>query len=433
MENNLGFNSPPILLIMFNRPHRAAQVFEKIRQVRPSKMFMVVDGARPNRPGEAEKVQQCRAFKDLVDWECDLKVDFAETNMGCKDRVASGITWAFKHVDELIILEDDCVPDLSFFRFCREMLDKYRDDNRVFTIAGSNQDYTEPFEESYGFSKRMYCWGWATWKRAWKVFDVTMRHWPKLQQDKYLKNIFRKHDRFYLENEFQKTYEEKINSWAYRYWINCLVNHALHIIPKVNMVRNIGFESGGTHTNFPKISHLYMDEPIDFPLTHPEIMSPMDRLFVPPTEPENQRDKIEFYKECERTLAEYDATFRQLLNYKQFYAVIMLFKDVLRKRITPQLTEYHLNFIHYTALAYLNLGDYEHAEALTEILLTFNPNNIDLLLFQTNLSLNRRNFRKAYELVMRLKSLNVANDEQRVQINDLAAVLESLNSGGTNK
>lgn len=433
MENDLGFNPPPILLIMFNRPHRAAQVFEKIRQVRPSKMFMVVDGARPNHPGEAEKVQQCRAFKDLVDWECDLKVDFAETNMGCKDRVASGITWAFKHVDELIILEDDCVPDLSFFRFCREMLDKYRDDNRIFSIGGSNHDYCEPFEESYAFTKRCYLWGWATWKRAWKTYDITMKLWPKLRQDKYLKNILRKLDRLQVEREFQMTYEGKINTWDYQYWLSSLINHGLHIVPRVNMVRNIGFEPGGTHTLFPDFNALYMEEAINFPLTHPEIMSPTDRLFTPPTEPEDPRDKIEFYKECERTLAEYDATFRQLLNYKQFYAVIMLFKNVLRKKITPQLTPYHLSFTYYTALAYLNLGDYEHAEALTEILLTFNPNNIDLLLFQTNLSLNRQNFRKAYELVAQLKSLNVTNDGQRAQINNFAAVLESLNSDGTNK
>ena len=424
---------PPVLLIMFNRPHKAAQVFEKIRQVRPPKLFIVVDGARPNRPGEAEKVQQCRAFKDRVDWECDLKVDFAETNMGCRDRVASGITWAFEHTDELIILEDDCVPDLSFFRFCREMLDKYRDDNRVFTIAGSNQDYTEPFDDSYAFMKRCHLWGWATWKRAWKIFDVTMQQWPELRQNGYLKNIFRKPDRFQVEREFQLTYEGKINTWDYQFWFNCLINHGLHIVPRVNMVRNTGFEAGATHTTAPNFESFYMDEAMTFPLTHPEIMSPLDRLFTPPTEPENPRDKIDFYKECEQTLAEYDARFRQLLDLKQFHAVIILFKDVLRKRITPGLTPHHLSFAYYAALAYFNLGDFEHAEALTEIILTFDPNNVELLLFLTNVSLNRQNFQKAYELVAFMKRLNVGNAQQRTQINNFAAALESLKSGGTNK
>ena len=432
MATELGFTIPPVLLIMFNRPHKSAQVFEKVRQVRPSKLFIVVDGARPERIGEAEKVEQCRAFKDRVDWECDLKVNFADRNMGCKNRISSGITWAFEHVDELIILEDDCVPDLSFFRFCREMLDKYRDDNRIFSIGGSNHDYCEPFEESYGFSKRFYCWGWATWKRAWKVFDVTMKHWPKLRQEKYLKNIFRKWDRFYFENEFQMTYEEKINSWAYRYWINCLVNHGLHIVPKVNMVRNTGFESGGTNMAHPMFDHLYMDEPINFPLTHPDIMSPLDRLFVHPTFPEKPLERIEFQRECDRIFLEYDSMFRQLLNHKQFHAVIILFKDVLQKKISPPLMQPHLTFAYYTAHSYFNLGDYEHAEALTDILLTVDPRNVELLLFMANTCMNQRNFQKARAVVEVMRTLNIPNEQQRAQVNNLSAVLQSLNAGGTN-
>ena len=378
MEREIRF-TPPVLLIMFNRPHKAAQVFEKIRQVRPPKIFIVVDGARSDRPGEAEKVQQCQAFKDMVDWECDLKVNFAETNMGCKNRVASGITWAFQHVEELIILEDDCVPDLSFFRFCREMLDKYRDDNRIFTIAGSNHDYCEPFNESYAFSKRFWGWGWATWKRAWNIFDVNMKQWPTLKQDGYFKNIYRKYDRRALESEFQMTYEGKINTWDYNFFVNCLANHGLHIVPQVNLVRNTGFESGGTHVTFPTLDHLYMDEVINFPLINPDIISPLDRLFVPPELSGKEIDKI---------LTEHDATFRQLLNLEQYHAVIILFKKILRQRITKlSLTNYHLQFTYYAALAYFNLGDYEHAQALTEILLTFNPQNIELLKFMERILL----------------------------------------------
>ena len=380
MESNFKMKTP-VLLIMFNRPYKAAQVFEKIRQVRPPKLFLVVDGARPNRPGEAEKVQQCQAFKDLVDWECDLNVNFATANMGCRDRIASGITWAFEHVEELIILEDDCLPDLSFFPFCQELLEKYRNDNRIFTIAGSNHDYCEPFDESYAFSKRLWCWGWATWKRAWKIFDITMKQWSALKQDRYFKNIYRKHDRRNLENEFQLTYEGKINSWAYRYWINCLANHGLHVIPRTNLVRNTGFESGGAHTEIPTIDHLYIEETMNFPLIHPNIMSPLDRLFVPPELSRKEIDKI---------LTEHDATFRQLLDLEQYYAVIILFKKILRQRITKlSITNYHLQFTYYAALAYLNLEDYEHAQALTEILLTFDPQNINLLKLMQRISSNK--------------------------------------------
>lgn len=272
----------PVLLIMFNRPHKAAQVFEKIRQVRPPKMFIVVDGARLDRPDEAEKVQQCRAFADLVDWKCDLKVNFAEKNMGCKDRIASGITWAFEYVEELIILEDDCVPNLSFFPFCQELLERYRNDNRVFSISGSNRDRCEPFAESYAFSRRFGVWGWATWKRAWQHFDITMKQWPVIKQDKYFKNIFRKHDRALIQREYQAAYDERINTWDYRFATSCFANHALHIVPRVNLIKNIGFNSDGTHEASPTLNHLYMDEAINFPLIHPEIMSPLDRLITPP-------------------------------------------------------------------------------------------------------------------------------------------------------
>ena len=413
MENSIEI-TPPVLLIMFNRPHKAAQVFEKVRQVRPRELFIVVDGARPDRPGEAEKVQQCRAFKDKVDWDCNVKVNFAEKNMGCKDRIASGITWAFEHVDELIILEDDCVPDLSFFRFCKEMLEKYRDDNRVFTVAGSNHDGCEHFDESYAFSIRCWIWGWATWKRAWNHFNIAMKQWVNLRQDKYLQNIFRKNDRLRLKREFQLTYEDKINTWDYRWCVSCISNHALQIVPKVNLVQNTGFEAGGTHTAFPTISHLYMDESIEFPLVHPEIMSPLDRLFVPPTLTKEELDRI---------LSEYDATFKQLIKFNQYHAVKILFKEILRKRLTnDNLTPYHLNFVYYVAFANFRLGDYEHAEELLNVLLTFNPKNVDLLLFLMRVQMQQGKLNsvgKNFNIVRELQ----LNDRQRAEVNEVAAFL----------
>ena len=400
--------------MMFNRPHKAAQVFEKIRQVRPSKFFIAVDGARANRPGEAEKVQQCRAFKDMVDWDCDLKCNFAETNIGCRDRVASVITWAFEHVDELIILEDDCVPDVSFFRYCAELLEKYRDDNRIFTIAGSNQDYCEPFDESYGFSRGFYGWGWATWKRAWKFFDVDMNKWPKFRQDKYLKNIFRQHDRLHVQRVFQLTYERRTNTWDYNWWLNGLENHALHIVPKVNMVRNTGFEADGTHMLAPSIANLYMNEAMTFPLVHPDIMASLDRLFVPPSLSD---------EEVERTLTEYDAIFRQLLNLKQFHAVIILFKSILRQRLTDtMLTQHHLNYIYYAAMAYFNLSDWEHAEEMLRVLLAFSPQNVELMLFLTNVLIRQGSAAKAREVVLAMRRLKV-NPQQQAAIESFAKAL----------
>lgn len=413
MEQNFVMTTP-VLMIMFNRPHKAAEVFAKVRQIKPPKLFIAVDGARPDHPGEADKVLQCQAFADMVDWDCDVKTDFAASNMGCKNRIASAVTWALEHVEELIILEDDCVPDLTFFRFCQELLEKYRDDNRVLTIGGSNHDYCEPFEESYAFSKRFYCWGWATWRRAWKIFNVTMKQWTTLKQDKYFKNIFRKHDRIYFMNEFQLTYEGKINTWDYPYWLNCLANHGLHIVPRVNLVRNIGFEFGGTHTPGPTADHFYMDEPIDFPLTHPEIMSPLDRLFVPPKLSD---------EEINRTLSEYYTTFKHLLKFEQYHAVIIFFKQVLRQKLTANmLTPYHLNFAYYVALSCFHLKEYEHAAAMLDILLTINPQNIDLLLFKVRTFICMGAFDRAASVVEKICTLKV-DDSYLAEISELVEAL----------
>lgn len=420
MEKYFNATPPPILLTMFNRPHKAIQVFEKIRQVRPPKLFLAVNAPRPNYPGEEEKVQQCRDFANLVDWDCDLKCKFAETHMKLTDSVPSAINWAFEHVDELIILDDDAVPDLSFFRFCRELLEKYRDDNRVFTIGGFNIDGLETFDESYGFSKHFYCWSWATWKRAWKNFDITMKHWPTFKQNKYMQNIFRKHDRLHLTNEFQMTYEGKIDTWDYNWYLNCLANHALHIVPKVNLVRNTGFELGA-HTDYPVLVHSYMDEAMDFPLVHPEIMSPLNRLFVPPKlSPE----------ELERRLSEYDAAFRRILQAGNYRDVLTLFKQVLRERISGKfLTWYHLNFCYYVALAYFKLGDFEHAEAMTDIILVFTPQNVDLVLFRIQVFIRQGAFDKVQRAVETLTTLNPSNFTPQ----QTAMLTEILNSIETNR
>lgn len=420
----------PVLLIVFNRPHKAIQVFEKIRQVRPPKLFIVADGPRPNRPGEEELVRQCRALKDLVDWDCDLKINFAETNMGCRDRIASGITWAFEHVEELIILEDDCVPHVTFFRFCQELLEKYRNDTRIFSIGGFNHDRCEPFDESYAFSKIFIEWGWATWKRAWNHFDITVSKWPVFKQDRYFKNVFYKNDcinlkfdwNVELKDIFQLVYEGKVNSWAYVYVISSIFNHGLHIVPKVNLVRNTGFESGGVHIQTPVIWNIYMDEAMDFPLVHPDIILPLDRLLPPPTLSE---------KEHRHILSEYDSAFRQLFHSNQYRDVITLFKEVLHKRITPlltPLTPYHLNYVYYVAIAYFNLGDYEHAEAMLDIVLSVDKKNINVLLFMTQIHIMQRNFTKVYSLVEELSKLDVTSftKEQTALLDEMLDALNSI-------
>ena len=424
----------PVLLMLFNRPEMALQVFEKIRQIRPPKFFIICDGARPNREGEAEKVQQCREIKDKVDWECEIFTNFSNVNMGCKDRVASGITWAFEQVEELIILEDDCVPDLSFFRFCQELLEKYRYDNRIMSISGYNGDTCEFFDESYAFCKLFECWGWATWKRAWDLFDIDMKHWSKLKQNSgYFKNIMRKYNRYDLINEFQAAYEDKIDSWAYRFYVCSIINHGLNIIPKVNMVRNIGFGKNGTHTSNATKDHLYMDEEMYFPLDHPDIISPLDRLFIPPNinTNEDKFTKLAKQEEMEQILKENNYKFNRLLKFKQYYAIVILFKSILRRRDTflgPNanlLALYHYQYVYYVAVAYFNLGDYEHAVAMLNIVLSFDPNNIDILIFLANILIKKQDFEKARNIVDVINNIKVT-DDKRNEIENIIKILENV-------
>ena len=272
-----------VAFIVFNRPKIAAQVFERIRQARPPKLFIIADGPRDNVPGEAEAVAESREFKNKVDWNCEVYTNFSEKNLGCKVRVVSGISWAFEYVDEIIILEDDCVPNLSFFRFCQELLEKYRYDNRIMNISGDNMDSCEYFDDSYGFTKGVSgIWGWATWKRVWKNYDPYMKIWPQFKQKGYLKNLLRKTERHDLEASFQQIYDHPDDGWDFAFVLHGLINHGLGIAPKVNLVRNIGYEPGlTTHIAGPKVSHLYMDEEIQFPLKHPSIMSPSNILRKP--------------------------------------------------------------------------------------------------------------------------------------------------------
>ena len=159
----------PVALLIFNRPDTTERVFNAVAKARPSKLLVVADGPRDSRPGEAARCEQTRAIIKRVDWDCEVITNFADRNMGCKLRVSSGIDWIFEQVEEAIILEDDCLPDPSFFRFCDEMLERYRDNERVGMVSGGNLQFgRHRGTGSYYFSKYTHIWGWASWRRAWK-------------------------------------------------------------------------------------------------------------------------------------------------------------------------------------------------------------------------------------------------------------------------
>ena len=264
----------PVAFLVFNRPETTSRVFEEIRRVRPPILLVVADGPRADRTGDAEKCEAVRAIVDTVDWPCEVLKNYSEVNLGCKVRISSGIDWVFKQVEEAIILEDDCLPHSTFFRFCQEMLSYYRHDTRIAQIGGCNFQFGRlRYKESFYFSRHFHVWGWASWRRAWKEYDVNMALWPEIRGGNWLSGIYRsKRDLELWSRIFQSVYLNKVNTWDFQWTFACMVNNALSVIPNVNLVANIGFNSEATHTSHQnKFSNMKV-EPIAFPLVVPRFI-----------------------------------------------------------------------------------------------------------------------------------------------------------------
>lgn len=266
----------PVAFIIFNRPDTTACVFAEIAKAKPPKLLVVADGPRKDRIGEAEKCAATRAIINLVDWPCEVLTNYSDVNLGCKSRVSSGLNWVFEQVPEAIILEDDCLPDPSFFRFCEEMLEKYRDDERIAMVSGDNFQFgNKRGDASYYFSRYNHIWGWASWRRAWKHYDVSMKLWPQFRDDKYLDYLFAdKASRTYWHRAFEGVYSRKIDTWDYQWVFASWANNMISIMPNVNLISNIGFGANATHTQG---SSIYADMPMqqmDFPLVHPNLIFP---------------------------------------------------------------------------------------------------------------------------------------------------------------
>jgi hypothetical protein len=261
----------PIAFIVFNRPGQMQLVFQEIAKVRPKKLMVICDGPRAGVAGEAEKVSQVRKIIETIDWDCELLTNYSEKNLGCKIRVSTGLDWVFSQVEEAIILEDDCIPDLSFFQFCQEMLDLYRNDKRVGMISGDNfHTIDRPY--SYYFSKYFHIWGWATWRDRWALsYDVDMKTWPKLKNSAELINMMGSSDsQNYWIKTFQKVFDGEIDTWDYQWVYANWVNNRVSIMPSKNLITNIGFGADATHTkNKSPLANLDRYK-LQFPLSHPK-------------------------------------------------------------------------------------------------------------------------------------------------------------------
>ena len=241
----------PILFIIFNRPDTTQIVFNRIKEIKPKYLFIAADGPRLNVSDEVEKCEKTRKIINQIDWDCELKTLFRSENLGCGKGVSSAITWFFDHVEQGIILEDDCVPDLSFFQFAELMLEKYRKNLKVKMVAGTNLlGNNSKNQESYYFSQYFSIWGWATWKRAWNEYDFYMRLWPEIKSKGILTNKFkfkRKTLNKYWSNIFDRVFQGKIDTWDYQWFFACLINDGLSIVSKNNLISNIGYF--GVHSN----------------------------------------------------------------------------------------------------------------------------------------------------------------------------------------
>jgi len=243
------FNTP-ILFLIFNRPDTTQKVFDEIKKIKPLKLFVAADGARPDKKGEAKKCEEARKIIEQVDWDCEVKTLFRETNLGCKNAVSSALNWFFENVEEGMILEDDCLPTQSFFNYCEQLLEKYRHDERIMHISGENPTSKEFGDGSYYFTKTAHIWGWASWKRAWKLYDVEMKSYPDFMKNNKIKEIFDKdYHRKYWVKIFDRVTEGKINTWDYQWMYALYTNNGLSIIPNKNMISNIGFNTDATHTS----------------------------------------------------------------------------------------------------------------------------------------------------------------------------------------
>lgn len=241
----------PILFIIFNRLDTTQVVFNEIKKIKPAKLYIASDAARDTKPKEKETVAQVRAWVEShIDWPCEVQKLYHETNKGCRNAVSSAITWFFEHVEEGIILEDDCVPDQTFFSFCETMLETYRNDERIMHIGGSNfQQGKKRGEASYYFSRYNHIWGWATWRRAWKHYDVDMKDYPAFLASGKIKEIWSSPfiQKVWLK-KFDSVYENRVDTWDYQWTYAIWKQGGWCILPNMNLVSNIGFGAEATHT-----------------------------------------------------------------------------------------------------------------------------------------------------------------------------------------
>lgn len=238
----------PVLVLAFNRADHVAESMKAIREYKPERLYLECDGPRPNKVGESEAVEATRkTMLDAVDWPCELKTLFRDENLGCAKAVNDAITWFFEQEEYGIICEDDIVLSQDFFRLCEDLLSRYANEEKIMQIVAQNHSHRTDINNSYIYSYREDCWGWASWARAWKKMDMSMSSVPDLS-NRFLIQKLGLFEAMMQKRVFVHAYNDldHFNSWAYRWFLSILINDGLVIVPGVNLAVNIGI-CGGTH------------------------------------------------------------------------------------------------------------------------------------------------------------------------------------------
>ncbi|MBR1688353.1 MAG: hemolysin activation protein [Prevotella sp.] len=265
-----------VLMLFFNRPDTLRQVFEQVRQARPSRLFLFQDGPRSER--DTAQIEACRAIVEEIDWECEVHRNYQAHNLGC---MAAGYTshrWAFSLADKCIVLEDDVVPSQSFFRFCKEMLDRYETDERITMISGFNVDEVSPdVPYDYFFTSAFSIWGWASWRRVVEQWDADYSFLDDTYNLGQLERLIKQRG---YRSQFVKMCRDHRAGGAPQFesvfWSTMLYNSGLAIMPTRNMINNVGASEDSSHYSafrtMPRRLKQLFTMPryeVDFPLRHP--------------------------------------------------------------------------------------------------------------------------------------------------------------------
>lgn len=261
----------PVLIIAFNRPSLTKQVIDAIRSYKPDRLYFAVNSARENYNQEYNKVESVKSLIKEIDWKCEVFTLFRNEHLLLKYSVSSAISWFFENEEMGIILEDDIVPDSSFFPFCEELLIRYKDNEKIGMISANNFSFGKnKIDTSYYFSIYSHIWGWASWRRAWQGYDVDMKDYQNFKKNKLLEKLFNDQNEInFWYDMFDKVVFDNFNTWDFQWVFHNMKFKRLNIMPSVNMIENLGFGQDASHTHEAGVYKKLKKEKLKFPLLHP--------------------------------------------------------------------------------------------------------------------------------------------------------------------